>query len=283
MNDNNVIQLNKSLNDLINIIQFTERVSIKIHGLLNKEEIYEIICSEFEKSKRYVVHIVMLTKDGSKMKFIKTSLAPKLVRMGEKIAKIRIEEYKIDINKTSFYKRVLIKGETLQIKASTMLSDLLPKPMAYMITKAIGYGKKMSIISPLRQFEHIIGAIVMDSTDLAEYFLPSVKMLTHHISTALELADEEVTRKKIEKEKEKLIEELKEALAKVKTLSGFIPICSHCKKIRDDKGYWTQVEEYVRDHTEAEFSHSLCPDCIKKYYHEYYNKTVSNEKNKRVN
>ena len=96
------------------------------------------------------------------------------------------------------------------------------------------------------------------------------------------LSDEVERRKQIEVVREKLIEELKEALAKVKTLSGFIPICSHCKKIRDDKGYWTQVEEYVRDHTEAEFSHSLCPDCIKKYYPEYYNKLVLNEKNKRA-
>ena len=97
-----------------------------------------------------------------------------------------------------------------------------------------------------------------------------------------ELSEEIKHRKQIEVELEKIIKKLKKALAKVKTLSGFIPICSHCKKIRDDKGYWTQVEEYVRDHTEAEFSHSLCPDCIKKYYPEYYNKLVLNEKNKRA-
>ena len=60
--------------------------------------------------------------------------------------------------------------------------------------------------------------------------------------------------------------ELRNALAKVKTLSGFIPICSSCKKIRDDQGYWTQVEAYLREHSEIEFSHGLCPDCMKKLY-----------------
>jgi len=73
-------------------------------------------------------------------------------------------------------------------------------------------------------------------------------------------------RKRIEEEREKLIRELQEALAKVKTLSGFLPICMSCKKIRDDKGYWEQVEVYVRDHSEAEFSHGICPECMKKLY-----------------
>lgn len=55
--------------------------------------------------------------------------------------------------------------------------------------------------------------------------------------------------------------ELQRALNEVKTLRGIVPICAKCKKIRDDDGYWSQVDEYVRDHTEAEFSHGLCPDC----------------------
>jgi two-component system NtrC family sensor kinase len=76
-------------------------------------------------------------------------------------------------------------------------------------------------------------------------------------------------RKKLEEERETLIKELQEALAKVKTLSGFIPICASCKKIRDDKGYWNQIETYIRDHSEAEFSHSICPDCMEKLYPDF--------------
>lgn len=63
--------------------------------------------------------------------------------------------------------------------------------------------------------------------------------------------------------------ELQQALEQVRTLRGILPICSSCKKIRDDQGYWTQVEAYVRDHTEAEFSHGICPDCIERLYPEY--------------
>ncbi len=73
-------------------------------------------------------------------------------------------------------------------------------------------------------------------------------------------------RKEAENEREKLISELKIVLDKIKVLSGFLPICASCKNIRDDKGYWSQIEEYIRKHSEAEFSHSICPVCIKKLY-----------------
>jgi hypothetical protein len=61
----------------------------------------------------------------------------------------------------------------------------------------------------------------------------------------------------------------KEALAEVKVLSGMLPICMSCKKIRDDQGYWNQIEGYIREHSEAEFTHGLCPVCLKKHYPEY--------------
>jgi PAS domain S-box-containing protein len=66
-----------------------------------------------------------------------------------------------------------------------------------------------------------------------------------------------------------LIEELKGAMAKIRTLSGMLPICSSCKKIRDDKGYWTRLEAYIYEHTDAQLSHGLCPDCAKKLYPYY--------------
>ena len=77
-------------------------------------------------------------------------------------------------------------------------------------------------------------------------------------------------RKKMENEKERLLQELKEALAKVKLLSGFLPICSSCKKIRDDKGYWQQIEAYISEHSDTRFSHGLCNECAKRLYPEYY-------------
>jgi DNA-binding response OmpR family regulator len=68
-----------------------------------------------------------------------------------------------------------------------------------------------------------------------------------------------------EVEQQRLIEQLQEALAEIKTLKGFIPICASCKKIRDDEGYWNQIEEYLTAHTDAVFTHGLCPQCVEKY------------------
>jgi PAS domain S-box-containing protein len=73
-------------------------------------------------------------------------------------------------------------------------------------------------------------------------------------------------RKKIEEEKEQLIEKLTKALDEIKTLKGILPICSSCKKIRDDKGYWQQIEAYIRQHSGAEFTHGICPACARKLY-----------------
>jgi response regulator RpfG family c-di-GMP phosphodiesterase len=71
-----------------------------------------------------------------------------------------------------------------------------------------------------------------------------------------------------ERVRDLLIVELKKALAEIKTLSGLLPICSHCKQVRDDKGYWSQIESYISAHSDALFSHSICPECAKKYYPE---------------
>lgn len=71
-------------------------------------------------------------------------------------------------------------------------------------------------------------------------------------------------RKRAEQEREKLLSELQEALANVKTLSGLLPICSYCKKIRNDEGYWQQLEAYIHQRSQAQFSHGICPDCYKR-------------------
>ncbi len=68
------------------------------------------------------------------------------------------------------------------------------------------------------------------------------------------------------------IEELKDSLSKVRLLSGLLPICASCKKIRDDKGYWNQIESYISEHSEAAFTHGICPDCVRKLYPEFRKK-----------
>ena len=88
-------------------------------------------------------------------------------------------------------------------------------------------------------------------------------------SRVIEISRDITELKKNEAEKDRLIDQLQAAAEKIKTLKRLVPICSSCKNIRDDKGYWQQVEEYIRVHSDIQFSHGICPTCIKKLYPDY--------------
>jgi PAS domain S-box-containing protein len=97
--------------------------------------------------------------------------------------------------------------------------------------------------------------------------------ITHYVAVK-----EDITaRKQTEAERDRLIHDLQDALANVKSLSGLLPICAGCKKIRDDKGYWSQVESYIQKHSEARFSHGMCPDCLKKWYPDLVESGLGNQ------
>ncbi|WP_300457285.1 hypothetical protein [Desulfobacula sp.] len=99
------------------------------------------------------------------------------------------------------------------------------------------------------------------------------------IEIELSQAQQEIERRKrVEKERDAIIQELKKTLSEVKTLRGLLPICSHCKKIRDDNGYWNQIEAYIQKHSDAEFSHGICQDCVKRYYPDLYDDIYEPEK-----
>jgi PAS domain-containing protein len=86
--------------------------------------------------------------------------------------------------------------------------------------------------------------------------------LTHIIECGMDIS----TRRQAELERQAVLERLERALEQVKQLSGLLPICASCKQIRDPAGAWKQLEVYIRDHSEAEFSHTLCPACAERLY-----------------
>ena len=90
------------------------------------------------------------------------------------------------------------------------------------------------------------------------------------IVKAVHILRDIAARKKVQLEREQLILDLQKANAKVDTLSGLIPICAVCKKIRDDKGYWNQLEKFIKRHANVDFSHGICPECAKEQYPDLY-------------
>jgi PAS domain S-box-containing protein len=118
---------------------------------------------------------------------------------------------------------------------------------------------------PMREvrFKKKSGEIV---TGLLSAELININGLPCMLSSIADITD----RKLQEVERERLIEELQKALSEVRTLSGLLPICASCKKIRDDSGYWNQLETYISRHSSAEFSHGICPECARKLYPELF-------------
>lgn len=157
---------------------------------------------------------------------------------------------------------------TVKEKPDIILLDIImPEPGGFEIIKALKNNvltKDIPVIfiTGLDKTEEETKGLELGAVDyIVKPFIPSIARL--RVKNQLELKshrDMLAVRNK----------ELQEALVKVKTLSGLLPICSSCKRIRDDRGYWNQIEMYIRDHSEADFSHGLCPECAKKLYPRYF-------------
>ena len=122
---------------------------------------------------------------------------------------------------------------------------------------------------PLFSKGKIIGGLLLRSLKPYAYTDKDVRLaerVANQIAGAIANAQVFIERKRALEDRERLILQLQKALTEVKQLSGLLPICASCKKIRDDKGYWNQIESYIRDHSGVEFSHGICPDCMKKLY-----------------
>lgn len=121
------------------------------------------------------------------------------------------------------------------------------------------------MVTAIAQREKLQLAFAAGAMDYINKPVNKIELRTR-VGSALKLKQEMDSRKAREQELKKRTQELEQALKEVKVLRGFIPICASCKKIRNDRGYWQLVEAYIREHSEAEFSHGICPDCIKKFF-----------------
>ena len=167
-------------------------------------------------------------------------------------------------------------GKPEQIYSSTLLEkddEAIKNRLANFLEKYAWTESGKGFLLTINHKGNPLGILEVDEISFPEY-------KEHYLNLALSIVDVcgltiENARKyqqienseyRLRQEKEKL----EGALAKVKKLSGMLPICASCKKIRDDKGYWNRIESYIGAHSEAEFSHGICPDCAKKLYPDFY-------------
>lgn len=122
------------------------------------------------------------------------------------------------------------------------------------------------LLKMMLSFTVIAGAVCMGMFVFVGKIISKLEKYRDDLVLLVDL--DRVTKKELEIERD----QLQTALAEIRTLRGIIPICSHCKSIRSDEGIWSQLEQYIHDHSEAEFSHSVCPDCARKIYPDIFGK-----------
>jgi methyl-accepting chemotaxis protein len=164
------------------------------------------------------------------------------------------------------------------VALSVLFQNIISKPIFSLIqaVKKISSEKDYSVRVEKKHGDEV-GTLIDGFNDMIheiQYRDLNLEQQVEKRTTELQAANTSLTeevqeRRLVELEREKLIAELKTALAEVKTLSGLLPICCSCKKVRDDGGYWRQIEFYISERSNAEFSHGICPDCAKKLYPDY--------------
>ena len=191
-------QMERQLNDLIEAIRFVQSVSVKIHGVLDEAEIYATVAQEFAKSGRYAVAILLLTDNGSKLSLARTSTAPARLRAAERVSRLAVEGYNIDLNRSGLLSQVAREGKTVRATTTEVMDDLFGRPLGRVIATALGYEKETCILTPLYRHQGIMGVFAMTSARPVEEFIPSVEVLARHISTGVELAEERAKRRRAE-------------------------------------------------------------------------------------
>ncbi|MCD6142494.1 hypothetical protein J7J55_07270, partial [Candidatus Bipolaricaulota bacterium] len=133
------------MQELLDMIRFTEQVSAKLHGLPDEDAIYRTVCEEFGRSGRYSASIVRLTENGTRLEIVATSHPSKIIEKAEKLTGLTLHDYKLDLSRSTIYRQVLETGKSTYTPVEEIICDLFPGPLASVIAKTLGYVGKITI------------------------------------------------------------------------------------------------------------------------------------------
>jgi PAS domain S-box-containing protein len=191
----------KRLQDLIEFIQFTEDLSVKIHGLLDKAEIFRTVAEEALHSDKYAINIVLLDDDGCHLRAMEaaSSLAAQDLRARTRAAGVGpLTRFAVDVDRSTLWREVIREGRTVQHTEADAVRALFPPAAADVILQAPGHGAMSCVVAPLQRQGSVIGALSVTSTDSSGYLLPFVTNLAQHISHALEATEASASRGRAE-------------------------------------------------------------------------------------
>ena len=171
----------RALLDLSALMQFTERVSARIHGAGSPEEIFRLVKEEFLASGRYTMNVLLLAEDGTALKLAESSVPPEILRAMEEVAGASLADYRIELSRSSVFRRVVVEEETVTADGAVILGELLPPQLVQELLGALPVGRQPSLITPLKKGERVIGVLTVTAPELTEYFVPSVRNLALHL------------------------------------------------------------------------------------------------------
>lgn len=175
---------------------------------------------------------------------------------------VHVEQFESATRERSFPPGIGLPGRVWSSGKPSWITDVTQDSNFPRIAIARSVGLHGAFAFPVLSGSEITGVI--------EFFSRQVRKPDEHLLLMMGALGSQIglflSRKRVEAERERLLKELQEAMASIKTLSGLLPICATCKKIRDDSGSWNRVEDYVRDRSQAEFTHGICPDCARKIH-----------------
>ncbi|MFO8077629.1 MAG: PAS domain S-box protein [Thermoplasmatota archaeon] len=188
----------QSLQELIDLIQFTETISTKLSYKDSQEETFQKILDKFRNISNYSLAILLLSEDKKYLTIFGTTENKKRLKMAEKTAAIATKKYRIPLSKSELYKKVIYDQETIVVQTKKIPLEILPKQIGKAIIHLLGYDdeRQQCIITPLKKYNEIIGALAIGSNELSTYFLSTMKHFANHIKNTLEHADEYQKRKK---------------------------------------------------------------------------------------
>ena len=252
------------------------------------EDIFVVLTSDDQTSSEYLAKGLNMEADGFIVKPISNE---QLLARLQSMVRIKRAEEALKASETR-YRRLfetaqdgilILNAETGQIDdVNPFLKDMLGYTHEEFMGKKLweigAFKNTKASKAALEELQHKgyvryenLPLITKDGREIAVEFVSNVYLVNHHKVIQCNIRD--ITERKLaEEERERLILKLTEALSHVKLLSGLLPICASCKKIRNDKGYWEQMEKYITEHSEVDFSHGICPECAEKLYPEYYKK-----------
>ena len=202
--------MDRSMEELLRIIRLTESVSAKLHGLTARQSIIQTVIEQFRASKLLHAHIMMMDADGETLRFAASSFAPRVIKLGELVAGVTLDSFRISLDQSALLSRVIRDDETIQISTTTVLEELLPSGVVPAILRRIRYEGTDDVLTPLQQSGQTVGILSVTSPQLAEHFIPSLKNLAHHIGAAFDVAQAHEERLRAQRQYQDMLENLNE-------------------------------------------------------------------------